>query len=234
MEPLRIVCQVSGTARKAGDRYQSLDGILAYAVASEVTEGKPYRLHGLPAITMPLPLMVIEGLPICSVLSLCGDRYSDTDWALRRPRDGSQTALVKGRLAKVDERGGPDQPRRVPIAVHLGFRYEALCIGNCEAIAELLQTVTHIGPRADIGYGEVERWEVYPSNATVAEVLTTKMNGETVLSRPVPVSLQHVLEGHGIAVDAGESGFGCWRPPYWHRDGYEDRWSYQTPAEVLC
>lgn len=240
-----MICHMSSKTRKAGDRHQALDGLLSYAVASEITDGKPYRLQGLPAVAMPLPILTIEGLPICSVLMLTAGSHSngshsDIDWALRRPRDGTQTALVRGKLAKVDERGGPDQPRRVPIPVHLGLRYEALCIGNRDAITQLLAGITHIGPRADIGYGEVERWEVLPCNATIVDVLTatdTDSGGgadsrERVLSRPVPVHLGGLLAEHGITADPQDAGFGGWRPPYWHHDGYAERWSYQTPVMV--
>lgn len=231
-QPLRIVCHVRATTRKAGDPYHSLDGILSYAVATKITDGKPYLLQGLSAVSMPLPILTIEGLPICSVLRPTSETHSAIGWALRRPRDGWQTTGGRGMFAKVDERGGPDQPRRVPIAVHLSLRYEALCIGHLESIEELLDGITHIGPRADIGYGEVDRWEVVPCNATVAEVLTTKEHGESVLARAVPVHLGELLSEYGISADPQDAGFGGWRPPYWHHEGYTERWTFQTPVTV--
>lgn len=227
-----VVRAITGQgSRKAGSEWHSLDGILAYAVASDITEGKPYLLTGERAVNVPLPLLEVEGLPICSDLTAHVE-YSGVGWFLKRSRDGSQTRPTRGMPAKVDERGGPDQPRRVPVAMHLADVWEARCIGNKGEIMRLLQTITHIGARGDVGCGEVIRWEVKEWEGTVAQVLTQEGESGPYLARAVPVSAQQALKDFGILLRYEDAGLGGWRPPYWHMDNYAHRWAHRTPVTI--
>lgn len=230
-QPLVVRAVTGPASRKAGSEWHSLDGILAYAVACDMTEGKPYLLSGERAINVPLPLLEVEGLPICSDLTADVD-HSDVYWFLKRSRNGQQTRPVRGMPAKVDERGGPDQPRRVPVAVHLAEGWEARCIGNKGEIMRVLQSITHIGPRGDVGCGEVMRWDVEEWEGSAVEVLTREGPNGHYLARAVPVTAMDTLRGLGIIAQTLDAGLGGWRPPYWHMDNYAHRWAHRTPVTL--
>lgn len=235
----RIRCHLAPHGRKAGDSYQATDGILAYAVAREATNGEVWQLTGESAHDVPIPLAIIGQsargtLYACSALTPMNKSMQWIDWTHRRPRNGGRQVLVRGKLPKVNDRGGADQPRRTPIPIEMASVYEARCIGDPTETLRLLQThITHIGPRRGIGCGEVAAWSVETDESlTILDVLIQEGDYGPTLSRPVPADLAATLFGAGVKpLDIPT--FGGWRNPYWHDAGWASRWSHGTPVEVV-
>lgn len=236
---LHITCELRGQARKAGDQWQALDGLLAWAVAFELTEGKPWMLREMDrAVDLPLPLTSLATTDT-GTLYAAGSLEPESmepwvDWTHRRSRTGARQALSRGKLPKINDRGGADQPRRTPVPTVVAPTWSAWCVGDAGEVERLLTYVDSLGPRRNIGYGEIARWSVESGldiGATLIAALVTDAQHGPALSRPVPAVARDTLAAHGI-VPSDVPTFGGWRAPYWHDGVWCDRWPRLTPVTV--
>lgn len=79
--------------------------------------------------------------------------------------------------------------------------WEARCIGNREAILDLLKHVAYIGKLRSIGFGEIDEWQIEEGDFDTAIVMDGK------LAHAVPVGCGITCESSPVLVG--------WTPPQW-------------------
>lgn len=179
----------------------ALDGILAWAVASEymaeVSDGKAY--------TVPIPLLAVwsdpRGLPLwaASDLTPVGVQGHSRIYTHRRIEPHTLEWAAKKRLDTV---AGRWKDVRTPVALIHARALRAIVVGVRGEILRLLDRVTHVGRRTSLGYGRVLRWRVRPVDYPLAAIL---------MDRPTPTAF---LQSHGLPDDP--QAYGGWTPPYWY------------------
>lgn len=210
LRPLRITAKLLTPI--AGYDPVHLDGLLAWAVVREATDGA-----GLPPSAdpydIPLPLAClwrsVDGLPLWTSTNF--EPVSETIrqtlyWHKRAPR----AELVKKRHGKpwnVPLRKGRYKEYRIPLPGVYCDEWRADCVGDPREIARLLLLLgTNVGKKRGIGWGAVKSWAVNEIDEF------TLLNGER-LRRPVPLAaVTMVLTG--MPVKGGGNLLG-WTPPYW-------------------
>jgi hypothetical protein len=181
-----------------------LDGLLAWAVMHTATQG-----HGLARSDdpywLPLPLRLLwasgDGLPLwgCSVFLPVGDAEPDTVYTHKRPPSAD---LIDAR--KIKPGVGRWMDRRVPLPVRTCDAWQARCVGNADAIRELLAGVAFLGKRRGIGFGEIAEWEI-------AEVEFVDAIDAIVING----KLAHAVPADGPISGAAAPALVGWTPPQW-------------------
>jgi CRISPR type IV-associated protein Csf3 len=190
------------------DGYMPLDGILLYQAHRDqlgVQVVTPPEYDGSADITLPLAV-ANEGTP---------DWYYKCSWAIwpkhtvhakeywNKRFDTPLEYLVdfQGRRGKIETGKGRYKSYHTLIYYRAALWLDWYCVGDFDAIAYLLSTVTHIGKKATQGWGRVIRWEITP----IEEDASVWLGGRLVRGVPVPEAPSAPTGMYGI------------RPPYWGR-----------------
>lgn len=204
LESLRITAHLAAPVAHYHDLH--LDGILAYVVM-EMAMQAPVSPLGDTWIEVPLPLGVLwrddqTGVPLWASTDFVPVDLSE-DSATYHHRRAPEPSMTKRNL---DTGAGRHKERRSPIpTTHTNALY-ADCIGNADALRELLKRIGSIGKKRHT-LGAVREWtiEAMPSFSLVDEQRRARrplpllaLLGGTVYPLPLDFSFQ------GIA------------PPYWH------------------
>ncbi len=204
-----------------------LDGLLGAAVVRLATAGR-----GLPdtpdAYDIPLPLACLWRSPEGHPLWAASCFYPSDEWAQdvvylhKRAPSGrwSRAPGGKPRPLRLVTSMGRDMERRVPMPAVTAWEFSARAIGHAAAVAELLETIVHLGKRRNLGTAHVLHWNVQPRDWDAADVL---LSGGA-LSRAVPAAAIHLLP----AAPAEPPGIVGWTPPQWKAALFADGWRAGT------
>ena len=113
----------------------------------------------------------------------------------------------------VSDRQGRYRARRMPLLVTICSAVTWSCIGDPEAIAELLTDLPAIGKKRSHGEGHVLRWEI-TNLLDVDDWTAAHLHPDGTLGRPTPAEC---LADRGDQVVDGGIGTAGLRPPYMHR-----------------
>jgi hypothetical protein len=222
MQPLRIELYLRGYAHLAGYDPLNLDNLLARCVVDEATQRQ-----GLPtefgAYRLPVPLRALwhgrDGLPMWAATPFVAlDETRDVFYWHKRAQSGRWTGTHSGKFA-IRSTQGRWMKRRVPLPVHLASRWTANCIGNADEIARLLQSLTCVGKRRSIGFGEVERWVICDGAFDLVR--------DDRLTRTLPYEALDLLRGK---TPEGNCSLIGWTPPQWKPGLFSLGWREGTPV----
>jgi len=118
--------------------------------------------------------------------------------------DGADAQLGKhltfmGRSEKINVTSGRYKAYHMPMCLIVAPIAQWFCLGTYDGIAQLLQSVTHLGKKRSQGYGEVLRWTV----EACREDYSCWRDGQPMRAVPDQPG-NFTRQYHGI------------RPPYWH------------------
>lgn len=214
-EPLRVIATLRPGAHIVNYDPICLDGILAWAVVQEATEGAGVP-HTNDPYCLPVPLATLwrsdDGYPLHASTSLypVGVVHADDiHYYHKRAPTGEYSRATSKHGLSIPIRSGRWMERRIPVPTQTTMALEALCIGNQSEIQRLLAYVSHIGKRRASGMGEVAAWDVAPVDQFV---LWREIDGERRLARSIPQAAGPALDIRTIDAPALVG----WTPPQWH------------------
>ena len=181
-------------------------GYERYGAASTVREQLPLRFtHGVPhasqlLVGVPDVPMVRSATFIQSMIRVLSNNTLVTDMLEKQP---SPSSMSHG--------SGPNSNVESVYMLHAIPRVTFLGVGDIARIRSLTMTLVHIGSQAHKGNGEVEQ-------VVITEVDTDpewfgiigRYEGQSVLLRPVPKRLAHLLPHGVVGFDTNET----WSYPY--------------------
>ncbi len=187
----------------------NLDNLLARAVVMVATEGKLIGNSDEPYY-LPIPCQCLWmspcGLPLwaTTVFSPVGEHASDTYVTTKRAIKGTYTHSPSNKF-NIKTVAGRHMERLLSRPGVVAEAWEAYCIGNIEAVTQLLGLITHIGKDRARGFGEVAQWDVEPCEIDNILIIDGK------LTRPVPEDAACAL---GMSITTPTIYLG-WSPPQW-------------------
>lgn len=228
-QPLRVVCQLADNSPVGGYDPVTLDGLLAWAVVAEATQGAMVPSDSR-CYNEPLPLRCLwrspEGLPLwaASCFFPLGDVAPGTLYLHKRVITGewSRGNVKTGRLT-LDTAKGRHMERRVPLPVKVCPLWEARAWGDPEEVLRLLASVAFVGKRRSAGLGEVREWFVGPCPEMHEPEDTVFWDG--ALRRPFPVGAAAMLP----AVTTEPPSLVGWTVPHWKPSLFGPGWTPLTP-----
>jgi len=145
-----------------------LDGLLARAMLDRARRGIGVTDTD-EGYWLPVPLRMAwlspDGLPLWdnSVFQPVGDAVPDMIYTHKRPPKAlyCDAKSIKPNVGRWME-------RRLPLPLSIAPAWEARCIGNADAILDLLKDIAFLGKRRSIGMGEIEEWLVIPDEFDTA------------------------------------------------------------------
>lgn len=225
MEPLRVVCHLRPGGAVAGFELPTIDGLLAGAVVREALAGRDLA-DTEDGYDIPLPIRCLwrdaRGLPLWAATPLrpVGLAAEDVVYCHKRQQPGTVTAHPRGRFVITPTMARYTE-RRVPVPTTVCETLEATCIGNADEVAQLLERISSLGKRRNIGFNEVEGWSIQR-----LEDWSLVVDGR--LSRSLPASAAKVLDTQGATacIPIG------WTPPAWKPSLLLSGWPAGTPARA--
>jgi hypothetical protein len=216
-EPLRITIRLLPNSRLVSYDPIHLDGLLARAVVELATRGR-LLADSEEGYWIPLPLKMLwqssDGYPLWAATVLYPVAPNVGDIYVRHKRNSGGWLHNKPKLTT---RNGPWMERRLPTPITVCDTWEARCVGNLDAVKNLLDVFTHIGK---LRLGRVRSVTVEPFNYTDDDIL----HDGTKLLRPIPA--QSAL----IALVERPSLIG-WTPPFWKPSLFRLGWRVNTVFE---
>jgi len=215
-EPLRVTFRMEQNARIVNYDPIHLDGLLARAVVERATEGR-LLADSEDGYWMPLPLKMLwrddGGFPLwaASVLYPASDTVDDIYVRHKRNSDG-----VLHDKPNLKTRAGSYMDRRMPTPTQVCDAYEALCIGNLDAVQNLLDGFTYIGK---LRLGRVLSVAVEIVDHDDQGVI---WRGDSLI-KPIPAQSELVqwLENPSLV---------GWTPPFWKPSLFAAGWRVGTRA----
>ena len=230
MTGLRVTVQYKfGVLRQSYD-LPTLDGLLAAMVV--LAARKSPQLPDTPeAYDIPLPLQCLwrdeRGHPLWAASYFWpeGQVHQSALIVHKRAISGkwSQGKMYRGeRRLRINTAAGVHKERQTPVAVEtcVTGRYHALCIGNADAIAELLEPCSLFSGRRNIGLGEVDRFRIEPVEIGSEDCLS---DGDLLL-RAVPADAAHLLTREPAELPSLVG----WTPPQWKATLFSPGWRAGT------
>lgn len=204
MKPLHVVATVPGPIAMPYHPV-ALDSLLMAAAA--LRDNIP-PVDWLDAPTeIAIPVAQERGIYLATT-AVYRVAESDRHWLNRRFPIEEAQAMGNDRLKRVMLSTGPTKSYRLPLEVVylVDAKIEWWCVGDREAIAELLCLVACLGKKRSTGKGEVAAWTVeeceeWPGFPVVRD-------GEPLRALP--------LDWPGVSADA-ERGYRVLAPPYFQR-----------------
>lgn len=162
--PLRVIARLSGGVCLP-DGFVALDSLLASAVAQREGLDPPAHSESEDFVRIEIPIRREPGGRFHLASFSIGDSECfEVDWTNRRfPIDEAQ-ALGGERLRRVSLSAGPGKSYRLPRErKHLvDDRLVWFCVGDPDAIRDLLSWVHYVGKKRSVGLGRVAEWSVEP------------------------------------------------------------------------
>ncbi len=225
--PLVVTCELEHGAPVTRFDAVHFDGILANAVVRSATDNRMLPESRLP-YDIPLPLTPLwrdaRGLSLWAATCFepADIAADDMIYLHKRAQSGVYTAGRGGKFT-IDVQRGRWMERRAGVPVVICWRWQATVLGDGEAIADILQSVSHVGKHRRAGFGEVRRWTVEDrAPLAIGQLLT--VGGR--LARPVPLTARSLL-GNRLPEERATAAVG-WTPPYWHPGTWDDGWRSGT------
>jgi hypothetical protein len=206
-EPLRVTFNLRPNSRIVNYDPIHLDGLLARAVVEIATEGR-LLADSEDGYWIPLPLKILwqsnDGFPLWAATVLRPVGPAADDIYVRHKRNSEGFLHNKKKLVT---RNGPWMERRLPTPIQVCNTYEATCIGNVDAVQNLLDRFTHIGK---LRLGRVDEITVEPCDEF-------SLWDEDELLKPVPAQADVVpwLENPSLV---------GWTPPHWKPSMFSMGW----------
>lgn len=221
--PLHIVLHLRPGSHLAGYDSLLLDGLLARAVVELATGGA--GLANTPdAYDIPLPLACLwrsaEGWPLWAATPFLprGVQAKDVAYWHKRVQSGRWTRTPTGKF-NIAPTDGRWMERRVPLPTQVAECWTAQCIGNADAITELLEIMVFVGKRRSNGFGEVERWNITAGSFDLV------CAGHLTRSLPEAAAGLLVDRPSESAVAIG------WTPPQWKASLWRPGWQIGTKCD---
>ena len=210
-EPLRVVAHVPGQISLA-HRHLALDGILASQVALREQLPPPSCAADCQPIEIPIQREPGGRFHLCSFGEFELTEF-DIRWVNRRAPVDQYQHLTSAK-GKVLITAGPDKSYRLPLETgHLvNETITWWCIGDDDAIRDLLVGVRYLGKKRSVGLGAVEWWDVS---------LCDTWPGFPVLRDGSPLRTLP-LDCPGLAEDPPVA-YRCLTYPYWAHEHEELR-----------
>jgi len=215
IEPLRVTLHLQPNSRVVDYDPIHLDGLLARAVVERATRGR-LLADSEEGYWIPLPLEMLwrsdEGYPLWAATVLYSVSEAVDDIYVRHKRNSEGFLHNKPKLRT---RAGPWMERRMPTPVRVCNTYEALCIGNLDAVQELLAGFTHMGK---LRLARVTEFLVEP-----ASEFSVWRNGELI--KPIPAASEQTrwLENPSLI---------GWTPPFWKPSLFTMGWRVGTSVPM--
>lgn len=220
LEPLRVTFHLRPGGRVVNYDPIHLDGLLARAVVAIATEGR-LLADQEKGYWIPLPLKMLwrspEGYPLWAASTLYPVGPAEQDTYVRHKRNSEGWMHKKKKLVT---RSGPWMERRLPTPIEVCDRYEGRCVGNREAVKNLLEDFSHLGK---LRLGRIDRVEVEPADF---EGTDTYLDGTTLI-RPLPA------EAGLLKMWPGKPSLVGWTPPFWKPSLFRPGWRAGTRGEVV-
>lgn len=201
MQPLRIIVEVSGPI--AGYHALNLDNLLARLVVDRATEGNALDNDHSPYL-LPAPLKILwrhpqTGLPLYAAnpFAPVGHNRQIILWWHKRFIKSEYAAIRPGvSKGDIQPNQGRFKEKRIPLPAQTASHWYADCIGDGDAISELLRLCHAIGKRR---MAAVVAWWIVPMD-------------EFAIDRPVPLNYLYSDDPATLPLNAQYCG---WTPPYW-------------------
>ena len=210
-EPLRVTIHLQPNSRIVNYDPIHLDGLLARAVVERATEGR-LLADSEDGYWIPLPLEMLwqsnEGYPLWASTVLYPVADTIDDIYIRHKRNSGGEFHDK---KKLQTRNGPWMERRIPTPTQVCNTYEALCIGNADAVRGLLSEFTHIGK---LRLARV-------NSVTVEPIDKFSLWSNGTLMRPVPIA-------SGVMALTERPSLVGWTPPQWKPSLFSLGWPTGT------
>lgn len=198
-----------------------LDNLLAWCVVNEATSGL-----GLPdtpdGYWIPIPVKLAEfvrGMPLWLTSVFIPDEKPIEDVAYHHKR------IISGEWSKaktLKTNVGRWMERRIPVPTMICESLTARVCGNRDEIARLLEAIKFLGKHRNVGYGEIDRWEVTPGEFDEDEILVIN----NYLTHAIPI------EYTGIEIDVSPSSVVGWTPPQWKVSLQSEGWPIGTLTKL--
>lgn len=220
---MRVTAELRGPLPVGAYMPPHLSGLLAWAVVTEATEGRGVPTpEGSEGYDIPLPLTCLwrdeGGYPFwaASAMTPMGESVRDVVYLHKRAQGGGWTLSPKG--WRVNTSAGRYMERRVPAPVEVAGAWTGYAHGDPVEAARLLKSVTHLGRKRSIGWGEIHAWRVEPCEMEAWDAVTR----EGVLLCDTP-------QGCGVE-GAEEPRLLGWTPPHWKPGLWRMGWPCGTKA----
>lgn len=201
MIPLHVVAYVPGAVCVPAHGV-ALDALLMAAVA--VRDGLPPADVEQHAIAIPVAQE--RGLYLATTSQYEWEER-DRHWLHRRFPVHEAQALAEPRFRRIRLSAGATKSYRIPYEV--GYLRDGCmdwwCIGDMDAVREMLPSVTHVGKKRAVGKGEVREWRVERCEPWAG--FPVVRDGKPL--RPLP------LDWPGVR--AADREMRVLTPPYWQR-----------------
>lgn len=203
-----------------------LDGVLAFAVVIEATEGR--SVPDIPgAYRIPLPLTCLhrseDGLPLWAASTFWSGPEAERDnltVCKRMPTGQWSKAEGKASRLSLDGARGRFMERKIPLPTTVAGEWRAVVWGDLVEIARLLRYVPQLGKKGTIGCGMVRDWVIEPLRDIDGMEPVDLLVRNGCLTRAISVDAAAAL---GLSLAEAPRRLG-WTPPQWkpslHRDGW--------------
>jgi len=202
-EPLRVIFNLLPNSRVVNYDPIHLDGLLARAVVTQATQGKMVS-DQKDGYWIPLPLKMLwrdeKGFPLWASSVLYPASPSIEDVYIRHKRNPPGNTHNKKKLVT---KSGPWMPRRIPTPTLVCDRYEARCIGNFDAVKNLLNTFDLIGK---LRLGRIKSITVEQADFTEQDVFLA--DGKLIKPIPAEANLVSWWQSQSSMLIG-------WTPPHW-------------------
>lgn len=162
MRPLAITAWLrGGIALPRGPL--ALDALLAWRVSQDLALTPPRSADECERIDIPVQLEPGGRFHLCSFSESSPEAFEVRYVNRRAPLEQYQLR-GNAKVRRVQITAGPDKSYRNPLEVQYvaGDSLRWWCVGDADAIAELLSRVFYLGKKRNIGLGRVARWDVAP------------------------------------------------------------------------
>lgn len=198
-----------------------LDAILQWQVAHREGKGMHIR-RDQPApsfedVHIPVLLKRIGGVavPCCSSPVFVARSDAHEHFTKQLAVEHSHLLKEKARLM-VATGNQVYKSYRLPLRLRLCDRVVWFAVAGRRDVLKLVRSITAIGKRRSVGYGQVNRWEAEAVDYDWSWFAPSERG--PVLMRPLPQCTELPTDLVGSRVD-----FGAVQPPYWHPDRYMER-----------
>lgn len=209
MIPLIVTAHLNGPVATSDGVFQ-LDSILEHFAWR--LKGRPTFEMGAPAANFEIPVKKIEfdggWLWSCSqglAKSKCDSLvYYQRKFPLERGR------MLKAKDRKINIGAGPTKGFRIPLPLSQFDSVVWHLVGDEGEVQAMLDMVTHLGKKRNVGWGRISKWQVEPVDFNWSLV---RAEGGPACPLPLPVA-----KSLGLDFDERDAVLVGYRPPYWHRD----------------
>lgn len=231
VSPMKIICHLRNKRIVSFDHI-FLDNLLAYAVVAEATKGRMLPPSRGELYHIPLPIEELwkdeQGRILWAATCLkSSSTIDDRSYMHKRAQTGRFTKARGGKFS-LNPSAGRYMERRTLLKATVCPTLEAWAIGNTQEVARLLKNVHHIGKHRNIGYGDVDQWEVLPGESIRGDG-TILIDTSGLLTRPVPAVACKSL---GIAALQSKPVPVAWTLPYWHGKSRSDGFDIGTRVDT--